>query len=916
MKKSLVLILALVLVLSFSMSAFALSFSDLGEQNQVTKDAVYKLSALGIVEGYEDGTWKPTAQITRAEFAKIAAIAGGFNASYESLGSVASPFSDVKVNVWYTGWVNLAYSQGFMKGDPTGLFRPNDSITEYEVVTVATRLLGYNDNLVGAWPVDYVRQAGLLGMLDDVRIVGNIPSTRATAAIVIAATLGEDTVTWSKDVEDFIFKTDANDNPISLLKANFKGNTVEDVNIDGFQYTDFEKNIVKIDLSGQANVGYDSLAADFQISKGLGFWQVGGHKGDAIFTEKAGKTYLAYLDVTSQNVTGVKPEITAINTGATAITKLKVNGTNYNVASGVTLTEADIAAAALATGEKGSIAVSIYIDEDGEIYAASNSDTASNWGVIKTIDGTYIDYEGNAQSGNPATNFNKKNVLVIKGGKASQGLGELKVGDLVYTNTTPANGDLDYRIRVYSTEKSGSLSKYSLNNTGNYKFDATVDGASVYMDNNVYAYDGADYSTVSRQDLQDQMGKSISYIVGPNGRAVALRFGEGDSNTVYGVVLDYNYSDATKRVSSIRVATKDSNGAGVTYTVDGAYIYNDDTIVATDVTNLANTKYYSNNTLGFLVKFRLNDKGEIDKALDPLVALNTTASNAFFSGQIDVEDKYEELKLKVVEAGAVATQPFNLKSNVVAFDVQYKTSGAIDKVVLIKYDDLVKGDISNGGYSYVVSDDGYVSTMVFTEFGASGTGNFGVIEDIRIYDDVVEDGVLFLGGAKYDTNGLLDDAEIDDLYMFDYSGSGLTSVLQLVYAATNPNDDPIDPPADLSPTVPGLQWIGTWDLGQPADLTKVGNALDKNTADGGYAENLLFGKATALVTTSIRVGGVSLSYNDDDTVIFDYNDLKEPVKINAATLRGRSIDNKYFAVWYTDDSDTADLIVVFNKVQN
>lgn len=76
MKKSLVFLLALVMVFAFATSAFAVEYSDISDQSQLVQDAIYKLSALNIVQGYEDGTWQPDANITRAEFAKIACLAG------------------------------------------------------------------------------------------------------------------------------------------------------------------------------------------------------------------------------------------------------------------------------------------------------------------------------------------------------------------------------------------------------------------------------------------------------------------------------------------------------------------------------------------------------------------------------------------------------------------------------------------------------------------------------------------------------------------------------------------------------------------------------------------------------------------------------------------------------------------------
>ncbi len=72
----------------------------------------------------------------------------------------------------------MAAAQGYVKGDPEGSFRPDDRITQSEVITVLLRILGYNDNLPGDWPSDYIAKAANLGVLDNITFNSNA----ATAA--------------------------------------------------------------------------------------------------------------------------------------------------------------------------------------------------------------------------------------------------------------------------------------------------------------------------------------------------------------------------------------------------------------------------------------------------------------------------------------------------------------------------------------------------------------------------------------------------------------------------------------------------------------------------------------------------------------------------------------------------------------
>ena len=206
MKKKLVVLLAVVMMFAFSASAYAATFSDVSERPVVEQDAIKKAVALGIIEGYEDGTFGPDKTITRAEFAKIAVTAAGAKDTATMLEANASSFKDVKANSWYTGWINAGESLGIFKGDANGNFRPNDTISNQEAITVLLRLLGYNDNLTGAWPVNYVTKANQINILDDVNIVASAAAKRGDIVIMMSETLDSDLVTYDKDTNEFVKK--------------------------------------------------------------------------------------------------------------------------------------------------------------------------------------------------------------------------------------------------------------------------------------------------------------------------------------------------------------------------------------------------------------------------------------------------------------------------------------------------------------------------------------------------------------------------------------------------------------------------------------------------------------------------------------------------------------------------------------
>ena len=96
--------------------------------------AVSTLSSMGIITGYPDGTFRPNAAITRAEFAAIAA-------RFDNDGDkTAAKFSDIATH-WAKDEISIAYNNGWITGYPDGTFRPQRDITRAETMTLVNRVL-------------------------------------------------------------------------------------------------------------------------------------------------------------------------------------------------------------------------------------------------------------------------------------------------------------------------------------------------------------------------------------------------------------------------------------------------------------------------------------------------------------------------------------------------------------------------------------------------------------------------------------------------------------------------------------------------------------------------------------------------------------------------------------------------------
>ena len=96
-------------------------------------NAVSTMTRAGIVNGYPDGTFRPNAPITRAEMAKIIAL-------FAKLDKSTDRFPDAAGH-WAEAYIRLAAGNGWIEGYPDGTFRPNQSITRAETVTMIDRVL-------------------------------------------------------------------------------------------------------------------------------------------------------------------------------------------------------------------------------------------------------------------------------------------------------------------------------------------------------------------------------------------------------------------------------------------------------------------------------------------------------------------------------------------------------------------------------------------------------------------------------------------------------------------------------------------------------------------------------------------------------------------------------------------------------
>ena len=173
LKKVLALALVFAMALTFTAGA-ASDFTDKAEISSNYVDDVNMLVELGVVAGYPDGSYKPKANITRAEFAKMAyTLKYGSDTDGNLFANQKSIFTDVEGNAnvaWAKGYINYCANQGIVSGIGNNKYGPQDNITVAQATKMILVILGCDaakEGFIGAnWQANVVAKAIDLGVFD------------------------------------------------------------------------------------------------------------------------------------------------------------------------------------------------------------------------------------------------------------------------------------------------------------------------------------------------------------------------------------------------------------------------------------------------------------------------------------------------------------------------------------------------------------------------------------------------------------------------------------------------------------------------------------------------------------------------------------------------------------------------------
>ena len=148
--------------------------------------AVKTLVALDIINGYEDDTFRPDNEITRAEAAKV--VVAALNMTEVANGKPgATGFVDVADDFWANGFINVGVDEDIINGREGNTFAPAANVTIAEMAKMLVVALGYEEyaQYLGGWSKGYMKIADDEGITAGISGNNNDPATRAQVAQMV-----------------------------------------------------------------------------------------------------------------------------------------------------------------------------------------------------------------------------------------------------------------------------------------------------------------------------------------------------------------------------------------------------------------------------------------------------------------------------------------------------------------------------------------------------------------------------------------------------------------------------------------------------------------------------------------------------------------------------------------------------------
>ena len=360
-------VLALVLAFACAFTMFAgAAFTDQADI-KVDADVVDTLVSLGVVEGFEDGSFQPNGTVTRAQMAKMIYVLRTGKSDASAYNDDKTSFTDIGSH-WARGYIKYCQSLGIIAGKSNTKFVPNEKVSAQEAAKMLLVTLGYDANKAGLVGTNWAAKTNALadenGLLEDVNTSFTGPCPRQYAAQLIYNTLDANTVVWRDD---------------AYTNVNVIGGKNQTVGQKYMGLMDTDDSIllsVKEDSKGTFTVkalANDDVVTFTKVAKD--YTDLLGQKVD-VLAKASDKVYGIYA--TSDNELAVKSTVGDLDKLKTDT--LKIDGTEYDIAAGAKIFTTSVATSrannvdSIAAGTAYSTTAFDSMDTANTVYAVSNDE--------------------------------------------------------------------------------------------------------------------------------------------------------------------------------------------------------------------------------------------------------------------------------------------------------------------------------------------------------------------------------------------------------------------------------------------------------------------------------------------------------------------------------------------------------------
>ena len=372
---------------------------------KVKSEVVDTLTALGVVAGFEDGSFQPNGTVTRAQMAKMIYVLRTGKSDASAYNDDKTSFTDIGSH-WARGYIKYCQSLGIIAGKSNTIFAPNATVTAQEAAKMLLVTLGYDANKAGLVGANWASKTNALadenGLLEDVNTSFTSACPRQYAAQLIYNAIDTPTVVWR---DDAYTNTNYRDGDNKTIGEKYMGlHSVEGI-LTSFAKEDGKdtygatvSSITKQDGSKSGDLvtagseDFTKIAKDYVALKN--------NKVKVLYKDTDEVYGVFALTDSNKVVNGLLGDF------GTSSDKLKLNGTKYTVDTATTAVDIGGDAAKQAKADKTNL-----VKVDGKEVATNRNDLVAyvkNSAVVKELAKAY---DASAISN---TDNNKINLLDIK----------------------------------------------------------------------------------------------------------------------------------------------------------------------------------------------------------------------------------------------------------------------------------------------------------------------------------------------------------------------------------------------------------------------------------------------------------------------------------------------------------------------